>query len=130
MSTSFVTMNRLSAQEISFFKRQGYLIKKRHARPGTDEARLPPQLGKVEWDTSKIGQAAKFAPGSYFEAQHSSALDLGIFIHYGLGQVAWSTGGGKQNIVYKQVGKDRTARNYTLEMRDGQIWAVFASGGE
>ena len=70
------------------FKTPGIPDQKRHARPGTDEARPPPQLGKVEWDTSKIGQAAKFAPGSYFEAQHSSALDLGIFTHYGLGQVA------------------------------------------
>jgi hypothetical protein len=40
MSASFFTMNRLSPEEISFFKRQGYLIKKgvldpelmRHAR--------------------------------------------------------------------------------------------------
>jgi len=36
----------------------------------------------------------------------------------------------EQNIVYKRVDKDRSTRNYTLKMWDGQIWAVFASRGE
>ena len=87
-------------------------------------------VGKVEWDTGKIGQAAKFAPGSYFEAQHSSVLDLGIFTITVWVKFLENTGGGEQNIVYKRVDKDRSTRNYTLKMWDGQIWAVFASRGE
>ena len=45
MSASFFTMDRLSAKEISFLKRQGYLIKKGVLNPelmrraGSDEAR-------------------------------------------------------------------------------------------
>ena len=87
-------------------------------------------VGKVEWDTGKIGQAAKFAPGSYFEAQHSSVLDLGIFTITVWVKFLENTGGGEQNIVYKRVDKARSTRNYTLKMWDGQIWAVFASRGE
>lgn len=39
------------------------------------------------------------------------------------------TGGGEQNVAYKQVGDDRKKRNYTLKMWGGKIYGIFASDG-
>ena len=86
-------------------------------------------IGKVDRDTGKLGQAAKCKPGAYFEVPHADALNLSTFIITAWVKFLADTGGGEQNILYKQVGKDRVTRNHTGKIWEGQVWAIFPSGG-
>ena len=86
--------------------------------------------GDLEWDKGKFGSAAKFTPGgAHIEVEHTDAFDLETFTVAVWVKFISDTGGGEQNIAYKQVGNDRVTRNYTVKMWNGQIYGVFASGG-
>ncbi len=79
--------------------------------------------GKLEWDEGKIGQAVGFKPGTYLEVAHTDALNLETFTVAAWIKFVSDTGGGEQNIAYKQVGDNRATRNYTLKM-----WAARFTG--
>ena len=85
--------------------------------------------GKLEWVDGKIGKAVSFKPGTYLEVEHTDALNLETFTVAAWVKFLNDTGGGEQNIAYKQVGNDRATRNYTLKMWGGKIYGIFASGG-
>ena len=85
--------------------------------------------GKLEWSDGKIGKAVGFKPGTYLEVEHTDALNLETFTVAAWIKFLNDTGGGEQNIAYKQVGNDRATRNYTLKMWGSKIYGIFASGG-
>ncbi len=85
--------------------------------------------GKLEWGTGKFGKAVVFKPGTHLEVEHTDALNLDTFTVAAWVKFITDTGGGEQNIAYKQLGDDRSTRNYTLKMWEGTIFAIFASGG-
>ena len=85
--------------------------------------------GKLEWDDGKIGKAVGFKPGTYLEVEHTDTLNLKTFTVAAWVKFRNDTGGGEQNIAYKQVGNDRATRNYTLKMWGGKIYGIFASDG-
>ena len=85
--------------------------------------------GKLEWDTGKFGKAVGFKPGTYLEVEHTDTLNLETFTVAAWVKFITDTGGGEQNIAYKQIGDDRKTRNYTLKMWGGKIYGIFASGG-
>ena len=85
--------------------------------------------GKLEWGTGKFGKAVVFKPGTHLEVEHTDALNLDTFTVATWVKFITDTGGGEQNIAYKQLGDDRSTRNYTLKMWEGTIFAIFASGG-
>ena len=85
--------------------------------------------GKLEWDEGKIGKAVGFKPGTYLEVAHTDKLDLETFTVAAWVKFLSDTGGGEQNIAYKQVGNDRATRNYTVKMWGGKVYGIFASGG-
>ena len=75
--------------------------------------------GKVKWDQSKIGQAGQFQPDNYFVVDHTKTLNLSTFTITVWVKFFEGTGGGEQNIVHKQEGKDRSTRNYTIKIWEG-----------
>ena len=85
--------------------------------------------GKLEWDEGKIGKAVGFKPGTYLEVAHTDKLNLETFTVAAWVKFLSDTGGGEQNIAYKQVGNDRATRNYTVKMWGGKVYGIFASGG-
>ena len=85
--------------------------------------------GKLEWGDGKFGKAVGFKPGTHLEVEHTDALNLDTFTVAAWVKFITDTGGGKQNIAYKQLGDDRSTRNYTLKMWEGTIFAILASGG-
>ena len=85
--------------------------------------------GKLEWSDGKFGKAVGFKPGTYLEVEHTDTLNLTTFTVAAWVKFLSDTGGGEQNIAYKQVGNDRKTRNYTLKMWGGKIYGIFASGG-
>ncbi len=85
--------------------------------------------GKLEWVDGKIGEAVSFKPGTYLEVEHTDVLNLKTFTVAAWIKFLNDTGGGEQNIAYKQVGNDRLTRNYTLKMWGGKIYGIFASDG-
>ena len=85
--------------------------------------------GKLEWDDGKIGKSVGFKPGTYLEVEHTDTLNLKTFTVAAWVKFRNDTGGGEQNIAYKQVGNDRATRNYTLKMWGGKIYGIFASDG-
>lgn len=85
--------------------------------------------GDLEWDAGKVGTAARFKPGVHVEVPHTNTLNLEQFTVEAWVNFIADTGGGEQNIAYKQVGDDRLTRNYTLKMWNGNIYGIFASGG-
>ena len=72
--------------------------------------------GKLEWVDGKFGKAVGFKPGTYLEVEHTDTLNLTTFTVAAWIKFLSDTGGGEQNIAYKQVGNDRKTRNYTLKM--------------
>ena len=85
--------------------------------------------GKLEWVDGKIGKAVGFKPGIYLEVEHTDTFNLKTFTVAAWIKFLSDTGGGEQNIAYKQVGNDRLTRNYTLKMWGGKIYGIFASDG-
>ena len=85
--------------------------------------------GKLEWVDGKFGKAVGFKPGTYLEVEHTDTLNLKMFTVAAWVKFLNDTGGGEQNIAYKQVGNDRLTRNYTLKMWGGKIYGIFASDG-
>ena len=85
--------------------------------------------GKLEWVDGKFGKAVGFKPGTYLEVEHTDTLNLKTFTVAAWVKFLNDTGGGEQNIAYKQVGNDRLTRNYTLKMWGGKIYGIFASDG-
>lgn len=85
--------------------------------------------GKLEWGTGKFGKAVGFKPGTHLEVEHTDALNLETFTVAAWVKFITDTGGGEQNIAYKQVEDDRATRNYTLKMWEGTIFGIFANGG-
>ena len=85
--------------------------------------------GKLEWADGKIGKAVGFKPGTYLDVEHTDVLNLKTFTVAAWVKFVSDTGGGEQNIAYKQVGNDRKTRNYTLKMWGGKIYGIFASNG-
>ena len=85
--------------------------------------------GKLEWSDGKFGKAVGFKPGTHLEVEHTDALNLDTFTVAVWVKFITDTGGGEQNIAYKQAADDRSTRNYTLKMWEGTIFAIFASGG-
>ena len=75
--------------------------------------------GQTKWDQSKIGQAGQFQPDNYFVVDHTKTLNLSTFTITVWVKFFEGTGGGEQNIVHKQEGKDRSTRNYTIKIWEG-----------